>query len=60
MNVAIRDDKKKDLIFGLARLPAAHVLAFFGYKHESLYLMQVLCHRTRAYIWNANALDGFL
>ena len=60
VNVAIHEDKKC-LVFGFqSRHVIANVLTFYGYRHESMQLMQVLSHGARAYIWNADCLQGFL
>lgn len=61
INEQIRDDLKKGLIFDLeARLPAATILAYSGYRREVLPLMQNISHATRAFIWNADGLLGFV
>ena len=37
VNVAIHEDKKKSLVFGFKARPViAHVMAFYGYRHESV------------------------
>ena len=47
LKVQIRDNLKKDLIFGLkARLPIGVILGFVGYTHQVMPLMQVLSHGT--------------
>ena len=38
----------------------AVVLSFFGYQEKVVNLFQKLSHSTRAYIWNAEGLPGFL
>ena len=43
-----------------ARASTAIILAYFGYSFDVLALMQELSHKTRAYIWNAEGLPGFL
>ena len=62
INVEIIDAYKKALPFlGLkSRVPVAVVFAFYGYKEEVLPLLQTLSHSTRAYIYNASGLKGFL
>ena len=61
VKVKIKENLKKSLVFGIqARLPVAMILGFSGYRHEVVELMQVLSHGTRAYILNANSLQGFL
>ena len=57
----IREEMKKGLVFGLkARLPIGVILAFYGYRHEVMVLMQVISNQTRAYIWNEDGLKGFI
>ena len=57
----IKDELQKCLIFGLeARLPIGIILSHCGLSHEVMPLMQTLAHPTRAFIWNANGLRGFL
>ena len=59
--VPLREDLKKALVFGIhARLPVALILSFYGYDHEVMQLMQTLSHSTRAFIWNADGLPGFV
>ena len=59
--VAIKEDLRKTLIFGIeARLPIGLILGFYGYRHEVMHLMQNLSHGTRAYIYNAEGLPGFV
>ena len=61
MKVPIRDELKKDLIFGIgARLPIGIVLGFCGYRHQVMKMMQGFSHGTRAYIINAGGLPGFV
>ena len=61
IKVQIIEDLKKGLIFGLgARLPIGLVLGFTGFSHEVLPIMQTLSHSTRAYLCNANGLQGFI
>ena len=43
-----------------ARTSTAIILSYFGFSIEVLSLMQELSHKTRAYIWNADGLPGFL
>ena len=51
----------KSLIFGFnSRLPIGLVLTFYGYSHEVICQMQLLSHGTRAFIYNADGLLGFL
>ena len=38
----------------------ATVWTFLGYKHEVIEILQRLSHRTRAYVYNADGLKGFL
>ena len=59
--VNIKDALRNKLIFKLdARLPIAVVLGFVAHRNEVFYLTQRLSHGTRAYIYNANGLPGFL
>ena len=52
---------KKGLILGFqARLPIGIVLGFLGFRHEVLPLLQKINHSTRAFLWNANGLQGFV
>ena len=61
IKVAIRENLKKGLVFGIQARPAiGHILSFYGYSHEANIIMQVLSHSTRAYIINADGLPGFL
>ena len=61
VKVEIKEDLKHCLIFGLkARLPIAIVLEFVGYREEVWPLLQIISHGTRAYIWNAVGLKGFV
>ena len=36
------------------------MFAFTDYKDEVVFMMQKLNHATRAYIWNADGLPGYL
>ena len=38
----------------------AVVLSFYGYQEPVVNLLQKISHSTRAYIWNADGLPGFL
>ena len=59
--VPIRDELKKELIFGIkARPPIGIVLGFYGFRYDVMELMKHLSHGTRAYIINADGLPGFL
>ena len=59
--VPIKEDLKKKLIFGFrARPPIGLTLSYFGFQHEVMLLMHTLSHSTRAFIWNADGLNGFL
>ena len=40
-------------------MPIALVLGYIGYREQIVNFMQILSHATRAYIWNANGLQGF-
>ena len=61
VKVPIKEDLKKGLIFGLeARLPIGVILGFSGFTHEALPLMQNMSNATRAYIYNADLLPGFI
>ena len=41
-------------------MPIALILAYAACHNEAIYLMQQLSHGTRAYIINADMLNGFL
>lgn len=61
VKVPIKDELKKSLIFGLgSRLPIGVILGFVGFRHDVSPLMQTISHSTRAYIWNADGMRGFL
>ena len=54
IKVAIKDDLRKGLIFGLkARLPIAMILVFLGDKYGVIRILQTVSHGTRAFIVNA-------
>ena len=54
IKVAIKDDLRKGLIFGLkARLPIAMILVFLGDKYGVIPILQTVSHGTRAFIVNA-------
>ena len=59
--VDIKNELRKVLIFGFeSKLSIANVLMFFGYDVQVMSMMQKLSHSTRAFIYNANYLPGFL
>ena len=59
--VPIKDNLRKELIFNLkARASINSILRYMGYSHEVIPRLQVLSHGTRAYIVNANELDGVI
>ena len=62
--VPIKEDFFKSMPFeekGItARASCAIILAFYGYSSDVVALLQELSHKTRAYIWNAQGLPGFL
>ena len=61
IKVEIRDDLKKGLIFGLnSRAPIGLIIGMVGYSHEITPVLQSLSHSTRAFIWNADCLPGFV
>ena len=61
VRVQIKQELKKNLIFGIQSRPAiGMILSFFGFSHEVFELMQTLSHSTRAFIFNADRLNGFL
>ena len=61
VKVPIKEELKKNLIFGIQSRPAiGMILSFFGYSYEVFELMQTLSHSTRAFIFNAERLNGFL
>ena len=43
-----------------SRLPSATILAYMDFKDEVVLLMMRLNHKTRAYIYRAEGLSGFL
>ena len=61
-DVPIKDALLTCLPFPLlqARTVTAIILAYYGYKHETLSMLQTLNHKSRAYIVNADGLQGFL
>ena len=61
IKVSIRDELKKNLIFGLeARPPIGIILGLAGYRNQVIPLLQKLSHGTRAFIVNADGLPGFV
>lgn len=59
--VPIKDNLKKKLIFRMkSRVAIGVIMSYFGFRHEALDLLQTLSHCTRAFIWNANGLQGFV
>ena len=61
VKVQIKQELKRNLIFGIQSRPAiGMILSFFGFSHEVFELMQTLSHSTRAFIFNAERLNGFL
>ena len=59
--VTIKLELTSALIFNLkARPPIGIVLSYVDYEHKVVPLLQSLSHATRAFIWNANGLNGFL
>ena len=61
IKVQIRQEFRKGLIFGFnARLPVAVILAFLGYRHQVMPLLQTLSQGTRAYTINADGFHGFV
>ena len=43
-----------------SRSAMAITFAFYGFQESSVAMLQKINHSTRAYIWNANGLPGFL
>ena len=43
-----------------SRVAMATIWACVDYKYEVIEILQKLSHSSRAYLWNANALPGFL
>ena len=43
-----------------ARAPTATILSYLGFRHQVIPILQTLSHKVRAYIFNANGLQGFL
>ena len=61
IKVTIRDELKKNLIFGLeARPPIGIILGLAGYSNQVIPLLQKLSHGTRAFVVNADGLSGFV
>ena len=61
VRVEIKGQLSKNLIFCMkARLPIGIILGFLGYRHQVMPIMQSLSHTTRAYIFNAQGLPGFV
>ena len=61
IRVRIKQDLMKNLIFGFqSRLPTGIVLGFLGFRHDVIPIMQRLSHGTRAYIYHADGLKGFV
>ena len=59
--VPIKDELKKDLIFGLGARPSIGIiLGFVGYREKVMPLMQTISHGSRAYFVNADGLPGFI
>ena len=59
--VPIKEELKRNLIFGIQARPAiGMILSFFGYSYDVFELLQTLSHSTRAFIFNAKGLKGFL
>ena len=60
--VAIRQELSKCLPFGSlqAREPVATIFSFVDYRYKVIPLFQTISHKTRAYIFNAGGLKGFL
>ena len=62
MIVKIDETKKKRLPFKdlMSRLGTAIVLGYLGFRHQVIPIMQTLSHGTRAFVWSANGLQGFV
>ena len=61
IKVPIKQNLLKSLILGLnSRLAIGVVLSYLDYSSEVIETLQVLSHSTRAYIYNAGGLKGFL
>ena len=60
--VPIRDELLTKLPVPIlqSRLGFATILAYTGYKQEIFYILQKLSHGSRAYLFNAKGLPGFL
>ena len=43
-----------------SRLPTAVIISFIDFREEMILLMRRLSHKTRAYLFNAGSLRGFL
>ena len=61
IKVPIKSELKTSIPFPIPSwLPIALILAFIGFRHETIPLMQSISHGTRAYILNENFLIGFI
>ena len=61
IKVPIKGKLRSCLILGLkSRLSIALILSYLAHSEEILFLLQKLNHSTRAYIYNAKGLKGFL
>ena len=60
--VEIKSDYRKVMPIGgvQSRHATAVILSFYGFDSEVCYLMQIMSHKTRAYIVNTDGLKGFL
>ena len=58
----IRESLLKSIPFSCiqSRNAASEILSFIDYKEEVILLLQTLSHKTRAFIYNAHGLQGFL
>ena len=43
-----------------SRNAIATILSYMGYRHDVIPMMQEISHSTRAFIWNADGLPGFV
>ena len=62
IKVPIKNDKLKTLPFEQlqSRCVLGTMLGYVNVMQGVVFILQRLSHKTRAYIWNANGLPGFL
>ena len=62
IKIKIKTNFMKNLPFEnlQSRLPTATILAYTGHLREVIFIFQRLSHKSRAFIFNAKGLEGFL